>query len=87
MAICQSLIFVLLFSTIINGSEDRGKKCDVAVFGEFEPEDWIRESTRQIQGLCPDSYFKVDIVQDPNSEIFWILGSYFKFRYLGRQVQ
>ena len=75
--ICQSLIFILLFLTIINGSEVSETNCDAAISGEFVPENWISNSLEHIQGLCPDSYIKIDIIKDPNSDIFWLLGSYF----------
>ena len=36
--------------------------------------DWANDATQSIQG-CSDSYFKIDLLKNPNSEIFQILGN------------
>ena len=64
----QCLIFILLAIT----KQIFGQKC-VPIFGEFNPEDWSNDVTQQIQG-CSDSYFKIDLMKNPNYEIFEILG-------------
>ena len=65
----QCLIFILLAIT----KQIFGQKC-VPIFGEFNPEDWANDVTQQIQG-CFDSYFKIELMKNPNSEIFQILGN------------
>ena len=64
----QCLIFILLAIS----QQIFGQKC-VPESGEFKPEDWDNDVTQQIQG-CSDSYFKIDLMKNPNYEIFEILG-------------
>ena len=66
---CLILILLALSQQIF------GQKC-VPESGEFKPEDWANNPTQPIPGGpgCSDSYFKIDLMKNPNSEIFQILG-------------